>query len=351
MTSLGIIEGFYGRIYDDEERKILMDFISHYGYSYYIYAPKNDQCLRRRWEDDFDTAYLTKLKEMSLLARERGLDFGVGISPLKISEDESKIEILKKKVKELTDKVSCSIIAILFDDICLSLEDENRMQNRIVREIRKVTDKDVRLVFCPTYYSFDPILDKCFGTRPENYFDDLTKNLDEDIEIFWTGNKVLSRQMYHDDFAKAQTLLKRKVTIWDNYPVNDGKFISKHIYTRPFSTRCDLSDVVVSHAVNPMLETQIGLVALATLPMCYAGCSDREKEQLRVELLNKFLDNKAEELLPYLDVLNDDGIEGLSEEKQLELRKILERIDSRAARELICFLDGKYKFDPACLTD
>ena len=53
ITSLGIIEGYYGRIYTEAERQSLISFISDIGYSYYIYAPKNDCSLRLKWDDKF----------------------------------------------------------------------------------------------------------------------------------------------------------------------------------------------------------------------------------------------------------------------------------------------------------
>ena len=47
--------------------------------------------------------------------------------------------------------------------------------------------------------------------------------MDKSVEFFWTGNKVLSDDISVDDIQKANALFDRKVFIWDNYPVNDGK--------------------------------------------------------------------------------------------------------------------------------
>ena len=39
---LGLIEGFYGQRYSEKERAFLYKFLQGCGYSFYIYAPKED---------------------------------------------------------------------------------------------------------------------------------------------------------------------------------------------------------------------------------------------------------------------------------------------------------------------
>lgn len=69
ITSLGIIEGYYGRIYTEAERQSLISFISDTGYSYYIYAPKNDCSLRLKWDDKFSKEKIDFLKRLSLYCK------------------------------------------------------------------------------------------------------------------------------------------------------------------------------------------------------------------------------------------------------------------------------------------
>lgn len=60
-------------------------------------------------------------------------------------------------------------------------------QIEIVEYVQCVTDKTI--LFCPTYYSDDPILDKVFGRRPSNYLEKIG-TLPQKVQIFWTGNFV-----------------------------------------------------------------------------------------------------------------------------------------------------------------
>jgi hyaluronoglucosaminidase len=47
----GVIEGFFGRPWDWSARHMGIDFLRDYGYQFYVYAPKADPFLRRRWRD------------------------------------------------------------------------------------------------------------------------------------------------------------------------------------------------------------------------------------------------------------------------------------------------------------
>ena len=117
ITSLGIIEGYYGRIYTEAERQSLISFISDIGYSYYIYAPKNDCSLRLKWDDKFSKEKIDFLKRLSLYCKNNSIEFGIGISPLAITSDLKKyLPILLNKVdffvKELKTKERLSILIL-----------------------------------------------------------------------------------------------------------------------------------------------------------------------------------------------------------------------------------------------
>ena len=167
QTSLGVIEGYYGKIFEETKRLNFFDFLAKNHYSYYIYAPKNDAFLRRQWKDVFSKEELELLKAQSNKCKSLGLNFGIGISPLAITEDvDTNLSILLDKVKVAVEEIHCNIIAILFDDIKLYTQDEGEKQKNIVNKVRLYLDKlipqgkKIRLIFCPTYYSFDEILDK-----------------------------------------------------------------------------------------------------------------------------------------------------------------------------------------------
>ena len=52
-----------------------------------------------------------------------------------------------------------------------------------------------RYFACPSYYSDDPVLDRVFGPRPDNYLEDFGMLIDPAIAIYWTGEEVCSPEI------------------------------------------------------------------------------------------------------------------------------------------------------------
>jgi hyaluronoglucosaminidase len=190
---LGLIEGFYGRPWTAAARTETIAFLRPHGYSFYLYAPKADPYLRRRWREPFPEADAEALTKLSASCRAEGVRFGVGLSPYEIyrSFDEADRADLARKLAEL-DALRVSDLAILFDDMRGDLPDLARKQIAIMDWIGARSGAG-RLIFCPTYYSDDRLLDRAFGARPEGYLEALGAGLDRSVGVFWTGEEVCSR--------------------------------------------------------------------------------------------------------------------------------------------------------------
>ena len=64
IPPLGIIEGFFGRPWSWAERADAVRFLRPHGYSFYLYAPKADPWLRRRWQEPHPAAEMEALAEL-----------------------------------------------------------------------------------------------------------------------------------------------------------------------------------------------------------------------------------------------------------------------------------------------
>src|SRR5690606_15384834 len=124
-------------------------------------------------------------------------------------------------------------LAVLFDDMRGDLPDLAPRQAEIIDWIAERT-RAARLIVCPTYYSDDPVLDRVFGRRPENYVEQFGELVHRDIDIFWTGEEVLSREISVAHVKRVTAQLGRKPFLWDNYPVNDGQRMSQYLHLRAF---------------------------------------------------------------------------------------------------------------------
>ena len=65
---------------------------------------------------------------------------------------------------------------------------------------------------CPSYYSYDPALDRLFGQRPLEYLEELGQGLSPEIEVYWTGERICSKSytvehLREVDFFNASPLL------------------------------------------------------------------------------------------------------------------------------------------------
>src|SRR5215216_205849 len=105
QPELGIIEGFYGKPWTWEDRAETVDFLAPYGYRFYIYAPKFDPYLRRRWREQYPENLAQRLRAFSAHCRDAGVRFGVGLTPYELFNnfDVAAKEALTRKLEFFDD--------------------------------------------------------------------------------------------------------------------------------------------------------------------------------------------------------------------------------------------------------
>lgn len=323
------------------------------GYSFYIYAPKNDPILRKRWRDRIPEDLVRKLKELAHFCQDHRMQLSFGISPLGINYDSNEDrERFITKTLHLQEIMSSNTVCVFFDDIKAECATLGTKQGELIAKLHQRLPIDTRLICCPTFYSFDPVLEKIFGTRPQEYFEDLGRTLPEDTLLCWTGNKVISKDITKEDLKKASAMLRRPLCLWDNYPVNDGRKLSNHIFLSPYEGRTDLNGCCLMHAVNPMTEAALSTVTLSSLPLIYQHCDQKKLFDAMFHELEILFQEHALKMLEDLMQCEKEGSQALP-------KACVERLLSHCtalgpqflgAHELKDFLLGKYAFDPQCLT-
>lgn len=341
---LGTIEGFYGKPWTWEARAETIEFLAPYGYRFYLYAPKFDPFLRRRWQDTYPDDIAVGLRMLAAHARNCGVRFGVGLTPYELFNnfDDVSRSALADKL-QFFDDIGIEDLAILFDDMRGDVPDLAKNQSAIV-DFAASRTKATRVIVCPSYYSDDPILDRVFGNRPANYVEDLGKGLDSRIEIFWTGEEVISREFSPGHLERVTEQLGRKPFLWDNYPVNDGQRMSQYLHIRGFTGRpASNASRVSAHGINPALQPTLNRIPAITLSDSYRMGDDYEYgESFRrasAEVLGEHLGALlCEDLL----TLQDIGLDRLGG-KEKALRERYGTIDHSGAREVIAWLNGEYR--------
>ncbi|MGL4716870.1 MAG: beta-N-acetylglucosaminidase domain-containing protein [Aeromonas sp.] len=353
-ANLGVIEGFFGKGWSWQARTRYAQWLPRHGYGFYIYAPKEDGYLRKHWALPWPEQQLADLAELARQCRANGLAFGVGLSPMGAHHDyEHKRAALLEKVRIIDEALQPDILAVLFDDMKGDTPDLARHQLTIAHDIA-AHSKAKRLIFCPSYYSTDPVLEKVFGAMPPRYLAEIGEQLDQRFEIFWTGPKVCSTEYPASHLKQVTELLGRKPFLWDNYPVNDGSKASSFLHLRAFEHRpAELVERVSGHAVNPMKQAALSALPLATLPMSYRLGKQYDPDKALHAALNATCGPQISAMIEAdLPLFQDLGLAQLTPEQIAALKaRYLPFGDQACVDEIVRWLDGEYVFDPDCLTD
>ncbi|MDO8378819.1 beta-N-acetylglucosaminidase domain-containing protein [Phenylobacterium sp.] len=342
-VELGIIEGYYGAPWSWAERRDQVSFLAPHGYGFYMYAPKADPWLRRRWQEQHPAEMAAELLALSDHCAEHGVRFGVGLSPFELYRDfdGAAQEALAGKLAML-DMIGIQDLGVLFDDMRGDLPELAATQVRIIHWIAERTAA-TRVIACPTYYSDAPELDRAFGSRPESYLEDFGSGLDPAIEVFWTGEEVCSKEFTPGHLARVAGQLRRKPFLWDNYPVNDGPRMSPHLHLRAFTGRPgSIADHVAAHAVNPALQPVLSRIPALTLADSYRLGEDYQYGKAFLAAARTVLgDDLAYRVQGHLVLLQDTGLDRLGDAIPT-LRARYAAYDHPGAREILAWLDGAY---------
>ncbi len=342
--SLGVIEGYYGRPWSWEERTDAAAFLAGHGYTFFIYAPKADPWLRRRWREPYPVAPTTALRTFSAHCAGLGVEFGVGLSPFELYRDfsaEAKAALADKLAQ--LDDIGVTRLAILFDDMRGDVPRLAASQAEILQWIGART-RARKLIVCPTYYSDDPALDRFFGARPRDYLEDLGHALDPEIEVFWTGPEVCSLDLRPGHLEQVAARLRRKPLLWDNYPVNDGPRMSPFLHLRSFTGRSAANAAhLAAHAINPALQPVLSRIPAVTLPEMYALGDNYDYRSAFAHAAERVLGAELAGVIERrLPALQDLGLDRLGEEA-MGLRARIAAFDHPAAREILAWLDGAWR--------
>ncbi|HAH31144.1 MAG TPA: hyaluronidase [Elusimicrobia bacterium] len=351
-TQLGVIEGFYGQPWSWEERAGWASFLKEHGFSFYIYAPKAEVYLRKKWREPFPKDLEENLARLSARCRAAGIEFGLGFSPFEIylSPFNDEVRGLLQNRIDAFNRIGVDKLGILMDDMKGDSPNLAERQIEIVNWIA-VRSGAKQFMLCPTYYSLDPVLEKLFGKMPEDYLGKLGRGLDPKVSLFWTGELVCSKSYSEEHLRAAAGLLGRKPFLWDNYPVNDGPRMCKFLHLRPMTGRpAEIGEWLSAHSVNPMNQPALSKIVLLTLKSSYEQGGAYNPAYAFISAAEKVTcQAMAKQLEKNLPDFMDKGLDILTAEEKSLLKSVYapylasaENFTAQAAREITDWLDGRY---------
>ncbi|MEE2788545.1 MAG: beta-N-acetylglucosaminidase domain-containing protein [Myxococcota bacterium] len=349
--TIGIIEGFYGEDWGWSTRHETLEFMAENALSFFIYAPKNDRHLRAEWRTPHAEPSAMAIEAFSEACIARQIHFGLGLTPLKLHDvwnDDGRAALVSR-IHSLK-RFNLHTLAILFDDMRGDFPHLAQAQADMVHCVAEQNIAE-RIIMCPTYYCSPGILDRLFGARPTDYLEDLGRLLDASIDVFWTGPKVLSSHYPDEHLDDLTDTLGRKPLIWDNYPVNDGPRMSKHLHLQAPERWPSMLPRVSGVAINPMNQPYLSRVPIVAALTRWRGegvADTRIETERAIESLCSAA--LARQLIADWSDFQQIGFEELGDRRD-ELMGVYAQFDEPAAREVCRWLRGEYRVSAEILTD
>src|SRR5262245_1699808 len=341
----GVIEGFYGEPWSFEARAGYAGFLREGGFDFYLYAPKTDTRLRKAWREDWPEAERRALEALRAVYRERGVAFGVGLTPYGAQLDYGPTarSELRRKLAAI-DALEPDLLAILFDDMRGDVAGLAERQVEIAHEARDASRASAFLL-CPTYYSDDRVLERMLGPMPQGYLEELGRRLDPRFGIFWTGTRICSREYPEQHLADVAARLGRRPFLWDNYPVNDGPRMCRHLHLRAVAGRpAALREQTSGIAANPMNQPELSKIPLLTLRASLAPGGGYDPAGAFRDAARAVCGPAlAAALEEDLAALHDGGLGALDAARRAALRARYAAFDAPSAREVVRWLDGAFE--------
>lgn len=348
MTSIGIVEGFFGPTWDHASRLSYADFLHKYGGHFYIYAPKRDAHLRKEWRETWDQNFLSQMTELRDAFQRKSLKFGVALSPFGLGSkvSEADWDHLRQKFQVLS-QLKIDYLGLFFDDMP-STDELLKVQKQVVDLALSYFPRG--LIFCPSYYTYDPILDKVFGQRPAGYMEGL-KDLPPEVEICWTGPKVISEEISRSHLQEVIELLGRKPFIWENLYANDGPRNCKFLKLRLFNGR-DGSLLSETNGLGFNLMNQPYLSQLLYLSSLIVMQKNVDAEKAFIQAAQElYSPGLAQHLVANRKLYLEPGLDKMSDSEKQTCLQELAGFSEPAASEIKAWLQGEYIVGPECLTD
>jgi hyaluronoglucosaminidase len=215
VATRGMVEGYYGNPYSEEDRKSMFEFFGKQKMNTYIYGPKDDIYHRAKWREEYPAAEAAKIAEYAKVAKANKVDFVWAIHPgndIKWNRTDS-LNMIKKL--NAMYELGIRTYAVFFDDIWGEGTDATRqagLLNYISDEFVKKHSDVAPLILCPTQYNK--------GWSSGDYLDILgeksyTVTVPEEFQVYVNGE--LLDEPYVIDRALGECDIKFPFHVTENH--------------------------------------------------------------------------------------------------------------------------------------
>ncbi|XP_066041290.1 LOW QUALITY PROTEIN: protein O-GlcNAcase-like [Chamaea fasciata] len=266
----GVVEGFYGRPWSMDQRKLLFQWLQRRGLNCYMYAPKDELKHRLLWREPYTEHEAARMRSLLEAAHEQGVEFIFAISAgqdMVFSSAGDRL-LLQQKLRQVA-AMGCRSFALLFDDIdpCMCQADRDvfpslaQAQASVANEVYQELGQPSVFLFCPTEYCSS----LCSPSPSQScYLQTIGQELLPEIGVIWTGPKVVSQELSAALLEEVEAVLRRRPVIWDNLYAND--YDCRRVFLGPYMGRAPgLMSRLHGLLLNPNCELQANFIPVHTL--------------------------------------------------------------------------------------
>jgi len=297
----GVIEGFYGPPWSHAERVVLFQWMQDWGLNTYMYAPKDDLKHRAQWRELYSETESSELQAIIRATDQHQIGFFYALSPglditYSATADQDQLKQKLAQVMALGARNFC----LLFDDIPDQMHPADvrcwdslaaaqaAVTNDLYRWVRE-HQPAARFLFCPTPYCGRMARSEHGG---KDYLSILGRELHQEIDVFWTGQEIISREITVPQTRDLAQLMQRKPLLWENLHAND--YDGRRFFCGPYSGRPrEILQELGGVLCNPNCEFPLNFVPWRTLARFVHEQGAWEPHQAYLEALREWLPHFA----------------------------------------------------------
>ncbi|WP_069172815.1 beta-N-acetylglucosaminidase domain-containing protein [Streptomyces griseus] len=271
----GMTEGFYGRPWTEQERLAQIGFMGRTKQNSYLYAAGDDPYRQARWREPYPAGRRDGFRALAEKARAQHVTLGWAVSPgqAMCMASDADVKALEGKIDAMW-ALGFRFFQLQFQDVSYSEwhcagdaerfgsgpEAAARAQARVAGAVaRHLADRhpDAEpLSVLPTEFYQDGATD---------YRTALAAELDDRVQVAWTGVGVVPRTITGRELAGARAAFRHPLVTMDNYPVND--YAQDRIFLGPYTGR----DPAVAGGSAALLANAMEQASASRIPLSTAA--------------------------------------------------------------------------------
>ncbi|MEV6164144.1 beta-N-acetylglucosaminidase domain-containing protein [Streptomyces sp. NPDC052052] len=241
----GMTEGFYGQPWTREERLAQIDFMGRTKQNRYLYAAGDDPYRQARWRDPYPADRRADFRALAERARAEHVTLGWAVAPgqTMCMSSENDMRALTKKIDAMW-ALGIRVFQLQFQDVSYSewhcdddadtfgsgpeaaARAQARVASRVAQHLADRHPGAEPLSVMPTEFYQD-------GSTA--YRTALAEELDDRVQIAWTGVGVVPKTITGAELAGARAAFRHPLVTMDNYPVND--YAQDRVFLGPYTGR------------------------------------------------------------------------------------------------------------------